>query len=175
MFDRAALHSLVEALPDEALDLTFRVLEHYQKHPPNNESDPKKLRAKARNRVLRSANNRARRTGVGVPGLLGGCIGPDGYGSASAQGWEGQTCLVSNVVFYRGHELHTFDRLSLSEDQKKLVYSVQAQLLDGPAQQHEFSFDLAAENCGVGLVAGAVSSLRTVAAKLESEIARDLG
>jgi hypothetical protein len=149
MFDRTSLHDLVDAIPDNSLDVTFRVLEHYQKHPPSNESDPEKLRAKARNRVIRGAHNRARRTGVQVSSLLGGCIGPDGYGSASAQGWDGQTCLASRVCFYRGCELHTVDRLSLSEDGTKLRYSVEAKLLDGEPQQHEFSFDVAVETSGV--------------------------
>jgi len=152
MFDRASLHNLVDAIPDDALDVTFRVLEHYQKHPPSNESDPAKLRAKARSRVIRGAHNRARRTGVEVSSLLGGCVGPDGYGSASAQGWEGQTCLVSRVCFYRGCELHSVDRLSLSDDGTRLVYSVEAKLLDGAAQQHEFTFDVAAESSGPRLV-----------------------
>ena len=30
MFDRSALHAIVDALPDESLDAAFRVLEHYQ-------------------------------------------------------------------------------------------------------------------------------------------------
>lgn len=34
MADRAVLHQLVDALPEEALDATFRVLENYQKWPP---------------------------------------------------------------------------------------------------------------------------------------------
>jgi hypothetical protein len=142
MFDRAALHNIVDALPDEAVDHAFRVLEHYQKHPPSNESDPERLRVQARNRVMRGARLRAKRSGVSEASLLAGCVGPDGYGSATAQGWEGQTCLVSKVCFYRGHELHTVDRLSLSADGSKLLYSIEAKLKDAEVQQHEFSFEV---------------------------------
>jgi hypothetical protein len=143
MFDRDALHRLVDVLPDEALDTTFRVLEHYQKYPPRSEADPEKLRARARNRVLRSAKNRAKRTGLSTS-LLDGCIGPDGYGSASAQGWEGQTCLISKVYFYRGSELHTTERLSLSKG-GQLSYSVEGKLEGGSPQQHEFFFNLGSD------------------------------
>jgi hypothetical protein len=85
---------------------------------------------------LRSAKNRAKRTGLSTS-LFGGCIGPDGYGSASAQGWEGQTCLISKVYFYRGSELRTAERLSIS-DVGELSYSVEAKLEGGSARQHEF-------------------------------------
>ncbi|MGA2811790.1 MAG: hypothetical protein ABSG16_10360 [Candidatus Acidiferrum sp.] len=158
MFDRAALHNLVEALPEEALDFAFRVLEHYQKHPPSNESDPEKLRAKARNRVMRSTRLRAKRTGASGTSLLAGCVGPDGYGSATAQGWEGQTCLVSKVCFYRGHELHTVDRLSLSEDGCKLLYAVEAKILDGAVERHQFSFDVAGKNSSLAVAAVSLST-----------------
>jgi hypothetical protein len=143
MFDRASLHTLVDALPDEALDAAFRVLENYQKHPPSKaESDFHELHKKSRESFLRSTRNRARRTGQEVNSLLSGCMGPDGYGTASASGWEGQTRLMSKVVFFRGSELYTAERISLSDDRRKLIYSIEAKLVDGVSERHEFAFSV---------------------------------
>lgn len=142
MFDRASLHTIVDALPDESLDAAFRVLEHYQKHPPRNESDPEILEKRARDGFTRKMKNRQRRTGVGT-GLLGECLTPEGYGMACAEGWEGQTHLTSTVVFFRGNEICVAERLNLSEDKTKINYSVEARLLGGEPERHEFVFHVA--------------------------------
>jgi hypothetical protein len=66
--------------------------------------------------------------------------------------------LVSKVCFYRGHELHTVDRLSLSEDGCKLLYAVEAKILDGAVERHQFSFDVAGKNSSLAVAAVSLST-----------------
>ena len=140
----AAIHRLVDELPTEALDATFRVLENYAKWPPRGHGDAAHMLAQARERFLKQHEEHARRTGTGfVSGAGGGgSFSPDGYGHASMQGWEDHTSVTVEVHFFRGRELRTAQRLSLSDDGKKLVFAVEATLPNGTPQIHEFSFAL---------------------------------
>jgi len=140
----AALYRLVDNLPSEALDATFRVLENYVKWPPKGHADAQQMLEQARERFIRNHEEHARRTGTGfIAGTGGGgSFSPDGYGHASMSGWEGHTVVNVHVHFFRGHELHTTERLSLSDDGKTLVYGVEAKLSDGTPQSHELRFNL---------------------------------
>lgn len=144
MADRPTLHRLVDELPEEALEATFRVMENYQKWPPKGHADAEQMLKQARERFRRSHEERARRTGGGVisGGVGGRSFSPDGYGSASTQGWEGPTAVTAKVHFFRGHELHTVERLSVSDDQRKLPFSVEGKMPNGRAERHDFLFDL---------------------------------
>jgi len=138
----AAIHRLVDDLPTEALDATFRVLENYAKWPPKGHADAERMLGQARERFLKKYEERARRTGTGfISGTGGGgSFSPDGYGHSSMHGWEDHTSVTVQVHFFRGHELHTAERLSLSSDGKKLVLAVEASLPNGTPQRHEFAF-----------------------------------
>src|SRR5271169_6525028 len=119
----AAIHRLVDALPEEALDATFRVLENYAKWPPKGHADAERMLAQARDHFVRHHEKRAGRTGTGfIAGAGGGgSFSPDGYGHSSMHGWEGHTSVTVQIHFFRGHKLHTKERLGLSEEGKKLV------------------------------------------------------
>jgi hypothetical protein len=118
----AAIHRLVDELPPEALDATFRVLENYAKWTPKGHADAERMLGQTRERFLTKYEERARRTGTGfIAGTGGGgSFSPDGY----------------------GHELHTTERLSVSGDGKTLVFAVEANVPNGTPQRHEFSFEL---------------------------------
>jgi hypothetical protein len=47
-------------------------------------------------------------------------------GYSSAHGWEDHTSVTVGVHFFRGQELHTAERPGLSEEGKKLVFTVEA-------------------------------------------------
>jgi hypothetical protein len=145
MADRTTLHQLIDELPEEALGATFRVLENYQKWPPKGHANAEQLLKQARERFRKGHEEQARRTGGGIVsgGVEGGSFSPDGYGSASTRGWEGHTAVTAKVHFFRGHELHTLERISLSDDQRKLLFSVEGKLPNGRAERHDFLFDLA--------------------------------
>ena len=55
----AAIHRLVDDLPQEALDATFRVLEHYAKWPAKAHADAERVLAKARKRFLQQLEDRS--------------------------------------------------------------------------------------------------------------------
>lgn len=147
MADRATLHQLIDALSEEALEATLRVLENYQKWPPKGHADAEQMLKQTGERFRRHYEERARRTGGGIisGGVGGSSFSPDGYGSGSKQGWEGHTAVTARVHFFRGHELHTLERISLSDDQRKLLFSVEGKIPDGRAERHDFLFDLAKE------------------------------
>jgi hypothetical protein len=140
----AALHRLVDNLPTEALDAAFRVLENFAKWPPKGFGDAQQTLEQARERFIRNQEEHARRTGTGyIAGTGGGgSFSPDGYGHSLMGGWEGHTYVAVNVHFFRGHEFHTIERLSLTDDGKTLVYGVEAKLPDGTPQVHQFEVDL---------------------------------
>jgi len=145
MAARATLHQLVDELPEEALEATFRVLENFQKWPPKGHADAEQLLKQTRERFRRGYDEHARRTGGGIisGGAGSGSFSPDGYGSASTQGWEGHTAVTAKVHFFRSHELHTLERISLSDDRRKLLFSVEGKMPNGRAERHDFFFDLA--------------------------------
>jgi hypothetical protein len=82
------------------------------------------MMTQARERFIRHHEEHARRTGTGfIAGTGGGAsFSPDGHGHSSMGGWEGHTSVTVHVHFFRGHELHTTERLRLSEDSNMLVY-----------------------------------------------------
>lgn len=140
----AALHRLVDELPEAAFDAAFRVLENYVRWPPKGHADAEHLLAQARERFLRHQEEHARRAGTGFIGGTGGggSFSPDGYGHSSMHGWEDHTSVTVHVLFFRGTELHTTERLSLFDDRKRLRYSIEAKLPGVTPQQHEFTFEL---------------------------------
>ena len=91
MADRAALHLLVDSLPEEGIEATFRVLKNYQKWPPKDRADAELLLKQARATLIRQQEKHAQRMGGGVVSIGGGSssFSPDGYGRASNTGWDG--------------------------------------------------------------------------------------
>jgi hypothetical protein len=144
MSDRDKLHQLVDILPEVAIDATFRVLENYQKWPPKGHADASEMLREAQEGFRRQHERRAQREGRGFlsASVGGGSLSPDGHGSASTTGWEGHTLVTVKVHYFRGRELHTVERLSLSEDQRKLLFSLEIKTTNGLAERHDFSLDL---------------------------------
>ncbi len=53
------------------------------------------------------------------------------------------TAVTAKVHFIRDRELHTLERISLLDDQRKLLFSVEGKMPNGRAERHDFLFDLA--------------------------------
>ena len=145
MADRAALHLLVDSLPEDAIESTFRVLENYQKWPPKGRADAELLVKQARATLIRQQEKHAQRMRGGVVSIGGGSnsFSPDGYGRASNYGWDGHTHVTATFYYFRGHELHTVERLWLSDDKSRLLFSLEGKTPTGIVQSHDFSFDVA--------------------------------
>jgi hypothetical protein len=144
MEERAKLHKLIDELPEAALEATFRVLENYQRWPPKGHADAEQMIMKARERFTRQNEKRAQTEGRGfVSGSVGGgSFSPDGHGYSSFTGWEGHTSVTSKVHYFRGREFHSVERLRLSDDGRKVLFSLEIKTPSGTAQHHDFSLEL---------------------------------
>jgi len=143
MEDRTKLHKLVEELPEAALGATFRVLENYQKWPPRGHADAEQALSKAQESFRRQNEKRAQTEGRGflLGSVGGGSFSPDGHGYASTTGWEGHTSVTAKVHYFRGCESHSVERLSLKDDGRKLLFSLEVKTPNGAAQHHDFSLE----------------------------------
>jgi hypothetical protein len=144
MADRSELHHLVDDLPDAALDATFRVLENYQKWPRKAHADPEQMLKRSQATFMRQQEKHARRTGIGLASATGSARpGPDGCGSSSTHGWEGQARITATFIHFRGYQLEMVHRVRFSDDRRKLLFSMEVKTPNGIAQRHDFLFDLA--------------------------------
>jgi hypothetical protein len=143
MEDRAKLHKLLDELPEAALGATFRVLENYKKWPPKGHADAEQMLTEVQERFRRRHEKRAQTEGRGfVSGSVGGgSFSPDGHGYASATGWEEHTSVTAKVHYFRGREFHSVERLKLSDDGRKLLFSLEIKTPNGMAQYHDFSLE----------------------------------
>src|SRR5258708_6548508 len=120
MTTRESLHKLLDTLPEGALESTERVLQNYQAWmwPPQPSADVEKMREQLEQRFKRSAAEHAARTGRGTisSSFSRSAFKPDGDGSASMSGWEGETLVTLEVHVFRGHKLEIEERLRISED-----------------------------------------------------------
>ncbi len=69
----AAIHRLVDDLPKEALDATFRVLENYAKWPPKGHADAERMLGQARERFLKKYEERDPSVSPVIANVLGPC------------------------------------------------------------------------------------------------------
>jgi hypothetical protein len=144
MADRATLHKMVDQLPEEALDAAFRVLENYERHPPKERADRSQMLMEAKGRFKKQHEENLRRVAGRFPqGYMGGgSRGPDGSARTSIGRWDGLTNVTVSVNTFRGHEFHIEERISLSDDRRTLLYTVEVKLPEGEAERHDFSFNV---------------------------------
>jgi len=145
MSNRETLHSLIETLPNASLETVERVLRNYQTWPPPQPSvDFEKLKQRARERFEKSQRQEAERTGRGViGGFVGGSFStPDGDGSASMIGWEGETLVKVEARVFKGHKMELEERFRFSDDQQAIQYSQKIKGPTGKEHSHEIKVDV---------------------------------
>ncbi len=74
--------------------------------------------------------------------LTSDAFGPEGSGRSSVYGWEEDGSVSISFLSVHGYVLEITDRLRLSDDKKKLTFSIQIKGPDGTETQHEFEFGL---------------------------------
>src|SRR5260370_7659747 len=106
-----------------------------------------KMREQVEQRFKRSAAEHAARTGRGSisSSFSRSAFKPDGDGSASMSGWEGETLVTLEVHVFRGHKLEIEERLRISEDKKALLYAKHIKGPLGKEGRFEIEFDIAPE------------------------------
>lgn len=144
MSNRETLHRLIDTLPDASLETVERVLQNYQRWPPQPPADLEKLKERVRERFEKSQRQVAERTGRGV---IGGFVGgssstPDGDGSASMIGWEGEALVKVELRVFKGHKIELEERFRLSDDLQAIQYSQKVKGPTGKEHSHDIKVDV---------------------------------
>ncbi|MGH9727317.1 MAG: hypothetical protein ACRD4V_01845 [Candidatus Acidiferrales bacterium] len=126
MASRNELHSLVESLPDAALESASAALVNMQIWPPPVPPEFRKLQDEFRDRPF-GARHPAERgtirggTAGGSYKLGGGGKMESGYFSSHRS--EDGTFVIETHRFYKGYELTIVERLTLRDGGDELIYS----------------------------------------------------
>lgn len=144
MSNRETLHRLIDTLPDVSLETVDRVLRNYQRWPPQPPADLEKLKERARERFEKSQRQEAERTGRGViaASVGGSSSTPDGDGSASMTGWEGEALVKVEMRVFKGHKMELEERFRLSDDQQAIQYSQKVKGPTGKEHSYEINVDV---------------------------------
>jgi hypothetical protein len=156
VIDRATLHQLIDALPDERLENLERVLQYEGlapgavgripeatagkirqglEHTRMAPDDWNTLRERMRQGIERRVE-RWRISGVVQPTL----IQPDGSHS-STQGFDKDGALVVLTFrYFKGHKIETAERISFSPETHSLTYSQDVTGPDGGHTHHDAQF-----------------------------------
>jgi ATP-dependent Clp protease ATP-binding subunit ClpA len=125
--ERDALHSLIAALPDDALRRMRQMIERsrYRTSPRSEMLD------RMRQRMLE-------RTGHAGPSFFKGGEGWLQEGQFSSSSMENGTMIFETRRVHKGHQIRMIERIRFSDDGKTLHY---AQELHGPKGEHSWSQD----------------------------------
>jgi hypothetical protein len=132
MTSREELHSLVDSLPEKALEPAGQILNRFQNWPPVHNVPPEfELKRDGR------------------PGMLQGFGGAGNYspvtrsGSSSQTHWDGDTLVVQTRHYHLGNLLDVTQSIRLIEN-KHLVYKHEVSGPNGKTGEHEIRFDIEA-------------------------------
>jgi hypothetical protein len=150
MPDRDSLHQLVDTLPEAALEAVERALQRLQTWPPERPADAQKMQERAQailaERTARTSG--ASGVGCGVGGSISGWSGgghwtDDGDGVALASGFKGRDQVTIQLRRFRGHDLQIERQLGVSEDKRKVLYTLLIKGPDGKEGHAEIEFEIA--------------------------------
>lgn len=140
---REELHNLINALPDEAVEMAHRSLTYLQVWPPEptfRQLDMQSMRQRLEDRreVIRKHNEGKHR----ITGFIGaGNYDPTrGAASSGMSGWDGDTHVIQTYRQHQGHELMTIE--SIRVDGERLVYKHEVTGPGDKRDEHEVVFDL---------------------------------
>jgi len=141
MATREELHSLVDSLPDAALEHVQHVLTRYQAWPPARPPRPPELE-----RFLEESRGQFQQSVQGKRGIfgMGGTSDFDAKrssGSAGTTRWEDDTLVSETLRLHKGHQLLVKERIRLDAG-KTLIY---VHSVEGPGNkldQHEIRFEI---------------------------------
>jgi hypothetical protein len=147
MTNRNSLHQLVDTLPEASVESIERLLQMYQKWPPEPPADVKEMNERMEKDFKKSLEEHAARTGTGktLSFTRSTSVSPRGDCSTSQRMWEGETAVNVELRVFCGHKLDTEERLRFSDDKRKLMYSQFVKGPDGKEGRYEIEFDIAEE------------------------------
>jgi len=143
MPSREELHTLVDTLPDGAIDAAHRTLSQLQVWPPTPPPGVQEMREQMRQRMEERRLGAIQRQ---KPGTIGGFGGhgrydPDrGSASSSFSHWDDDTFVTETLRRHKGHEFTVVERVRV--DGTHLIYKHE---ITGPGDKHddrEIMFDV---------------------------------
>jgi hypothetical protein len=139
--NRADLHTLVDILPEGALENAKRMLEHLQIWPPQQPPELERMRQIRQEQMERMRHSM--RPGTTGGGGGGGSFDPaTGYGHSGYTRWEEKTAIHETHHLYKGHEIAVTERLWFTEDGTAIHYVHEARGPKGDPIQSETTFDI---------------------------------
>lgn len=149
MANRDSLYQLVHTLPEASVESVERLLQMYQKWPPELPANMKEEIQRTEEAFKRSLEEHAARIG-GDKTLNFSCtrvsnVSLGGDRSVTQRMWEGEVLVTLEMRVFCGQKLDTEERLRLSDDRQKLLYS---QFIKGPKGKegrYEIAFDVVQE------------------------------
>jgi hypothetical protein len=143
MPNRESLRELIDSLPERALESAERVLQSFQTWPPKPPVGVEKMREHVDELFRKRGERWAGHTGTGyIRGGIGrGILKPDGDGMASMSTMDGPVLVNFEIRIFRGHRIEVEERLSVSEDNKSLLYTQQIKGPQGKEGRYEVEFE----------------------------------
>ena len=141
---REHLHTLINSLPEEAIEAAYRVLSHFQVWPP--QLPPEELRHMYEKRLKEVQEAHVGEIdGVAIGGgsmewPLAGSAAPLKSGYWSFDHEDGDTLVVETHRYKDGHELAIVERIRIQDE--RLVYGHEITGPQGKREQREIIFDI---------------------------------
>jgi hypothetical protein len=135
MPSREELHTLVESLPEGAIDSAHRVLSQLQVWPPTPPPGVEEMRQRMRQRMEGRRLEAIQRQKPGTIAGFGGSgsYDPDrGSASSSFRHWDDDTFVTETLRRHKGHEFTVVERVRL--DGRHLIYKHE---ITGPGDKHD--------------------------------------
>jgi hypothetical protein len=147
MAHRDSLYQLVDTLPEASVESIERLLQMYQKWPPEPPADMKEEIERTEEDFKRSLEEHTARTGNGksLSFTRVSSISRGGDRSVSQRMWEGETAVNVESRVFCGYKLDTEERIRLSDDKQKLLYSQFIRGPHGKEARYEIEFDFTEE------------------------------
>jgi hypothetical protein len=135
MPSREELHTLVESLPDGAIDSAHRVLSQLQVWAPTPPLGVQEMRQRMQQRMEERRLGATQRQKPGTIAGFGGSgsYDPDrGSASSSFSHWDDDTFVTETLRRHKGHEFTVVERVRV--DATRLIYKHE---ITGPGDKHD--------------------------------------
>jgi hypothetical protein len=135
MTSREELHTLVDSMPDGAIEAAHRALSHYQVWPPTPPPGVEEMRQSMRKRMEERRREVMQRQKSGTIAGFGGGGNYDperGVASSSFSHWNGDTFVTETLRRHKGHEFTVIE--SIRVDGTQLIYKHE---ITGPDDQRD--------------------------------------
>src|ERR1051326_599857 len=138
---REELHTLVDSLPEGAIDAAHRLLTNMQTWPPPLPPGVEEMRQQMRQRMEDRKREVMQRQKPGTIAAFGGSSNYDpdkGVASSSFNHWDNGMYVQESFRRYKGHELMVIERIRI--DGQRLIYKHEISGPGGKRDEREIAF-----------------------------------